>query len=257
MIMQMRKFLPFLALSTVLACGSARAGLFDDEEARKQILDLTNRVKTQDEAFVARLSKVEAENEQRGRAIIELSNQIDGLRNDIARLRGQLEVLLNDADASQKRQKDFYVDLDNRLRTLEKTGGATAAADAGGDSAESKVYESALNQFKLGNYQGAVAGFQTYIQTWPSSANAPSAQYWIGNAYFALRDYKGAIAAQQKLIAAWPDSAKAPDAMLNLASSQFEMGDSKGAKKSLDGLIARYPGSPAAETAKQRLAHLK
>jgi len=257
MIMQMRKFLPFLALSAVLACGSARAGLFDDEEARKQILDLTNRVKTQDEAFVARLSKVEAENEQRGRAIIELSNQIDSLKNDIARLRGQLEVLLNDADASQKRQKDFYVDLDTRLRAVEKTGGATTAADAGGDSAESKVYESALNQFKLGNYQGAIAGFQTFIQTWPSSANAPSAQYWIGNAYFALRDYKGAVAAQQKLIAAWPDSAKAPDAMLNLASSQLEMGDSKGARKSLDGLIARYPGSPAAETAKQRLAHLK
>jgi tol-pal system protein YbgF len=253
----LRKALPLLVLTVALASGSAHAGLFDDEEARKQIIDLTNQVKTQNELFVARLSKVEAENEQRGRAIIELSNQIDGLRNDIAKLRGQLEVLLNDADASQKRQKDFYVDLDNRLRTLEKSGGPASAADAGGDSAEGKVYESALNQFKLGNYQGAIAGFQTYIQTWPSSANAPSAQYWIGNAYFALRDYKGAIAAQQKLIAAWPDSAKAPDAMLNLASSQFEMGDSKGARKSLDSLIARYPGSPAAETAKQRLAHLK
>ncbi len=255
--MQMRKFLPFLALFAVLASGSARAGLFDDEEARKQIMDLTNRVKTQDEAFVARMSKIEAENEQRGRAIIELSNQLDGLRSDIAKLRGQLEVLLNDADASQKRQKDFYVDLDNRLRALEKTGGTAGGGDAGGDSAESKVYESALNQFKLGNYQGAIAGFQTFIQTWPSSTNAPSAQYWVGNAYFALRDYKGAIAAQQKLIAAWPDSAKAPDAMLNLASSQLELGDSKGAKRSLDSLVARYPASPAAETAKQRLAHLK
>src|ERR1700733_6432812 len=103
----LRKVLPLLALSAFLVSGNARAGLFDDEEARKQILELSNRVKTQDELFVARLSKVEAENEQRGRAIIELSNQIDSLKNDIARLRGQLEVLLNDADASQKRQKDF------------------------------------------------------------------------------------------------------------------------------------------------------
>jgi tol-pal system protein YbgF len=254
----LRKLLPALALVAAFGSGTASAGLFDDEQARKQIIDLTNQVRTQDEAYAARLAKLDSESEQRGRAILDLSNQIDGLKAEIAKLRGQLEVLLNDADASQKRQKDFYVDLDNRLRTLEKStvapGGTTTAE---GDPAESKVYESALNQFKIGNYQGAIAGFQTFIQTWPSSANAPSAQYWIGNAYFALRDYKGAIAAQQKLIAAWPDSAKAPDAMLNLASSQLELGDSKSAKRSLDSLLARYPASPAAETAKQRLARMK
>jgi len=254
-------------LLAVLAAGataSAHAGLFDDEQARRQVTDLANQVRTQDEAMAQRLAKLESENEQRGRAIIDLSNQIDSLKSDLAKLRGQIEVLLNDADAAQKRQKDFYVDLDNRLRALEKPGSATgdAAGDAGAksgalDPAESKVYESALNQFKIGNYQGAIAGFQTFIQTWPSSPNAPSAQYWIGNAYFALRDYKAAISAQQKLIAAWPDSAKAPDAMLNLASSQLEIGDTKSAKRSLEGLLARYPASAAAETAKQRIARMK
>jgi tol-pal system protein YbgF len=244
----------------------ARAGLFDDEEARKKIADLTNQVRQQDETYAARMAKLESENEQRGRAIIDLSNQIDSLKADIAKLRGQIEILLNDADAGIKRQKDLYADLDNRLRAIEKPGGGGATGDGGTDAggktaaldpAESKVYESALNQFKIGNYQGAIAGFQTFIQTWPSSGNAPSAQYWIGNAYFALRDYKAAIAAQQKLIAAWPDSGKAPDAMLNLASSQLEMGDTKAAKRSLEGLLSRYPASPAAETAKQRLARMK
>jgi tol-pal system protein YbgF len=253
-----------LAVFAIGAAGTAHAGLFDDEEARRGLNDLATKVRTQDEAFAARLAKLEADNEQRGRATLDLANQIDALKTDIAKLRGQLEVLLNDADTSQKRQKDFYVDLDNRLRALEKT--TTAAGDAAGgdaakngvlDPAESKVYESALNQFKLGNYQGAIAGFQTFIQTWPNSPNAPSAQYWIGNAYFALREYKAAIAAQQKLIAAWPDSTKAPDALLNLASSQLEMGDAKSAKRSLDSLVTRYPGSPAAETAKQRLSRMK
>jgi tol-pal system protein YbgF len=262
-----RRLLPLLALLAVFGSSAARAGLFDDEQARKQITDLTNQVRTQHEEMAARIAKLETDNEQRGRAIIDLSNQIEQLKAEIAKLRGQLEVLLNDADTAQKRQKDFYVDLDNRLRNLEKNGAAASTADAAGadagaksgamDPAESKVYESALNQFKLGNYQGAIAGFQTFIQTWPSSANAPSAQYWIGNAYFALRDYKSAIAAQQKLIAAWPDSAKAPDALLNLASSQLELGDTKSAKRSLDSLLARYPASPAAETAKQRLARMK
>jgi tol-pal system protein YbgF len=255
--------LRFALLAAVLAAAGApaHAGLFDDEQARKQIIDLSNHVKSQDEVIAARLAKLEADNEQRGRAMIDLANQIDSLKADIARLRGQIEVLLNDADASTKRQKDLYVDLDNRLRAIEKpsSGDAGDPAKGGGtlDPAESKVYESALNQFKIGNYQGAIAGFQTFIQTWPSSLNAPSAQYWIGNAWFALRDYKAAIAAQQKLIAAWPDSAKAPDAMLNLASSQLEMGDGKAAKRSLEGLLSRYPTSAAAETAKQRLARMK
>jgi tol-pal system protein YbgF len=255
----------FLGLALAVAfCAPARAGLFDDEQARKQIADLTSQVKAQEEASAARLAKLEAENEQRGRAIIDLSNQIDSLKSEIAALRGQIEVLLNDADGAQKRQKDFYVDLDNRLRALEKPGapgGDAANGDAGKtaslDPAEGKVYESALNQFKIGNYQGAIAGFQTFIQTWPSSSNAPSAQYWIGNAYFALREYKAAIGAQQKLIAAWPDSSKAPDALLNLASSQLEMGDAKAAKRSLESLLARYPASSAAETAKQRLSRMK
>jgi tol-pal system protein YbgF len=265
---RLRPALPFAVLvlaGAALCAGPARAGLFDDDEARKQVIDLRNMVQSQNEAVAARVAKLESDNEQRGRAIIDLANQIDTLKSEIARLRGQIELLVNEAESSQKRQKDFYVDLDNRLRAIEKAGvaasgdggGADAAKAGAPDGAEGKVYESALNQFKLGNYQGAIAGFQTFIQTWPSSANAPSAQYWIGNAYFALRDYKAAIAAQQKLIAAWPDSAKAPDAMLNLASSQLEMGDVKSARRSLDGLLARYPASPAAETAKQRLARMK
>jgi tol-pal system protein YbgF len=256
----------------MFAAPQARAGMFDDEEARKKIAELAKDVQAQNEVATSRLLKLEGENEQRGHAIIELANQIEALNGEIAKLRGQIEVLVNESALAQKRQKDFYVDLDNRLRSIEKSGAANAGAagatpatvetadankTAAPDSGETRVYESALNQFKLGNYQGAIAGFQTFIQTWPSSANAPSAQYWIGNAYFALRDYKAAIAAQQKLIAAWPDHAKAPDAMLNMASSQIEAGDARSAKRTLESLLARYPKAPAAETAKQRLVRLK
>jgi tol-pal system protein YbgF len=262
--------------ASLFAAPLARGGMFDDEEARKKIADLAKEVQAQNEVATTRLLRLEGDNEQRGRAIIELSNQIEALKGEIAKLRGQIELLVNDAGLAQKRQKDFYVDLDGRLRNLEKSaaaGAAAATASAGAppaaaeaadankaaapDSGETRVYEASLNQFKLGNYQGAIAGFQTFIQTWPSSANAPSAQYWIGNAYFALRDYKSAIAAQQKLVAAWPDHAKAPDALLNMASSQVEAGDARSARKTLEGLLARYPKATAADTAKQRLARMK
>jgi len=99
----------------------------------------------------------------------------------------------------------------------------------------------------------AISAFQGFMVTYPSGLLAPSAQYWIGNAFFAQRDYKNAITAQQKVISAWPDNAKASDAMLNIASSQEAMGDRRASQKTLEALLARYPGSPAAATARQRL----
>ena len=156
----------------------------------------------------------------------------------------------------EKRQKDLYVDLDNRLRKLEgPPADARAAAQPAVDAAaENKTYEAALNQFKLGNYQSAIASFQGFMTNYPQSQLVPSAQYWVGNAYYALRDYKVAIATQQKVVASWPDSPKASDALLNIASSQSEMGDARGARETLQGLVKKYPGTPAAEQAKQRLS---
>ena len=56
-------------------------------------------------------------------------NQVEQLKADIARLRGQLEVLAHEQDETQKRQRDLYVDLDTRLRKLETGAPPPAAAD--------------------------------------------------------------------------------------------------------------------------------
>ena len=132
-----------------------------------------------------------------------------------------------------------------------------AAGEAPATPAETKAYEAALNQFKLGNYPLAISAFEGFLVTYPSSSLAPSAQYWIGNAYYAQRDYKKAIASQEKLLSAWPDSSKAPDGMLNIASSQEASGDRRGARKTLEDLLAKYPASPAAASAKQRLQGMR
>ena len=227
----------------------ARA-LFEDDTARARIEALRKQVEAAAKLIDERLARVEDR-----RALVELASQIEALRADLARMRGQLEVLQNQADNADKRGKDLYVDIDTRLRKLEQAK-EPAAADKAAEAvpaAETKAYEAALNQFKLGNYALAISAFQGFLVTYPSSKLAPSAQYWIGNAHFAQRDYKQAVAAQQKVITAWPDDAKAPDAMLNIASAQDAMGDRRGAQRTLEGLLAKYPQSPAAASAKQRL----
>jgi len=277
------------ALWCVLNVTSAAAGLFDDEVARKQILEQQKRIdelKQQNDALAARLARVE-EALKNNQPVLELVSQIELLRQELQNLRGQIEVLGNNIDGTAKRQRDMYVDLDTRLRRLEQPAAAgatppatpatpaasTPAAAAGGaspsavsaatpasappDATESRAYEAAQNQRRIGNYQGAIVAFQSFIAQHPKSALAPRAQYWIGDSYFNLRDFKNAIASQQKLVSTYPDSSSVPDALLNIASSQMELGDTATARKTMDGLVSRYPLSEAAEKARRRLATLK
>lgn len=262
--------------SGVLATGPAAAGLFDDEIARKQIADQQKRVdelRQQTDGMTARLTKIE--DDAKGQPVLALAAEIEKLREEMRSLRGQIEVLGNNIEGVSKRQRDMYVDLDQRLRRFEQPGaaiapaaGATAPAVAGAEAVkttaaatgsvdENDAYERAQGQRRIGNYQGAITAFQGFVAKYPKSTLAPRAQYWIGDSYFNLRDFKNAIASQQKLLASYPDSASVPDALLNMASSQLEAGDTATARKTMDSLIARYPSSEAAEKARRRVANLR
>ncbi len=243
-----------LALLLWHASGAVQAGVFDDDEARRQVSDL----KTQ---MNERLDTA-------ARAQLDLSNQIAALKDEIARLRGQVETLTYELDMTKKRQQDFYVDLDGRLRKFE-TGAATATSSGafappgatGGPAqnkpsdpvAESRAYEAALNQFKNGKYKEAEAAFSGFIKDYPDGELAPSAQYWLGNTHYALRDYKRAIEEERQVLAKWPNHAKVPDALFTLGAAQQDSGDAKGGRQTLEGLVAKYPGTPAAENAARRL----
>jgi tol-pal system protein YbgF len=247
----------------VLGCAfSAQAlALFDDDEARRRIELLRQQVEATQRSIDERLAKIEQLTGDRS-ALLEFSAQMEALRTDVANMRGQVEVLVNQAENADKRQKDLYLDIDTRLRKLEQTREQQAAvpekpaasAEPEVSAAEARAYQAALDQFKLGNYSLAVAAMQGFLVTYPASPLAPNAQYWIGMAHSGQRDYKSAIAAQRKLLASWPESQKAPDAMLSIAAAQETMGDRKSAQKTLEDLIAKYPSSSAATSAKQRLA---
>ncbi len=239
----MRRLLPALLLvSTFLP---AHAALFGDDDARKRIESV--RIELSD-----RLDKLEAAT----RGQIDLANQIEALRAEVARLRGQVEVLTNEIESTQKRQKDFYIDLDNRLRKLETPAEAPAKSTLD-PAAEARDYEAALNLFKAGKHKDALTAFLAFIKAYPSSSFQPSAHYWAGSAHYQIGEYKKAIELFVKLSTTWPEDAKAPDALLGQANCQQESADAKGARKTLETLVAKYPNSAAASVAKQRLAKRK
>lgn len=274
-----RSYIPALlaGLALALLLPAAHAALFGDDVARKQAADASRRIdelSSQTDVISARISKIEES--LRNQPTLELLNQIELLKREIQSLRGQLEVVGNNIENTAKRQRDMYVDLDTRMRRIEQQGAAAApgappavadvasppagvappsTAPAGVD--ETRGYEAAQNQRRLGNYQGAITAFQTFLGQYPRSPLAHRAQYWIGDSYFNLRDYKNAITSQQRLLTTYPDSASAPDAMLNIASSQAELGDIAGARRTMDTLVARHPNSDAAEKARRRMTTLR
>lgn len=226
----------------------ARAGLFDDDIARKQIesvrIDHENR-----------LEKLEAS----ARGQIELANQIEALKQELAKLRGQMEVLTNDLDQAQKRQRDFYVDLDTRLRKFETAAVApdasqsAPAAPVADPANETHDYEAALNLVKAGKNKDAAAAFIAFTKAYPKSSFLPSANFWAASALYQQREVAEAARYYGKTADGWPDDARAPDALLGLSNCQTELGDKKGARASLEKIVSKYPSSPAAQTAKQRL----
>lgn len=230
----------FLAACALLPL-QAQAALFEDDEARRAILDLRGKM---------------AEKADRAN-LLDLASQNETLRQEVARLQGQIEVLSNEVSNLQKRQKDFYVDLDARLKKLEPQKVVVDGKEASVELAEQQAYDEALTRFKEGDYKKAASGFADFLRRYPKSGYAPAAQYWLGLAYYAQADYRNAIAAQSLVVKNYPDSPKAADAMLNIASGYEQLKDKASAKKTLGSLIAKYPDSQAAANAKQRLAQMK
>jgi tol-pal system protein YbgF len=261
-----------LALAAVLP---AHAGLFDDDEARKRIEALRTELAQQgkdNEARIARLEEL-----IRNIGVVELVRQLEQVNSDIAQLRGQLEVIANENQQIQKRQRDFYLDLDSRLKRLE--GGTAAPTSAAPPSPEPvvasvpppapkvptreeqqrevKAYDAASNLFRRNDFPSAIEAFRAFLKDYPQSQLAANAGYWIGIGYANLKDYRNALAAQRDVLTRYPQSPKAPDAMLAIAAIQAEQGDSGSARNTLEDIIARYPGSEAAGKARTRLAALR
>jgi tol-pal system protein YbgF len=264
------------ALLALAAMGPARAGLFDDDEARRRIELLRNELAQQGKDNEARIAKLEELIRNIG--VVELVRQLEQMNGEIARLRGQLEVLANENQQIQKRQRDFYLDLDSRLKRLEGAGTAAGAgaappvvapppepvaavppkvASKDDQQREVRAYDAASNLFRRNDFPAAIEAFRAFVKDHPGSALAANAGYWIGISYANLRDYRNALAAQQDVLARYPQSAKAPDAMLAIAAIQVEQGDPGSARNTLEDIIARYPGSEAAGKARTRLAALR
>jgi tol-pal system protein YbgF len=252
------------ALLLALAClhaPPARAGIFDDDEARRAILDLRKQLEQSNAQAQAQqaeqMKAVSDQVEQLRRSLLDLNARIDQQRDDNAKLRGQIEQLTRDVAELQRKQTDIVQGVDDRLRKVEPQKVTVDGRDFTVDPEEKRQYDDALAGFRKGDFDAASQGFGSLLKRFPGSGYRDTALFWMGNAQYGQRAYKDAIASFRSLVAGSPDSPHAAEALLAIANCQAELKDTKAARRTIDELLKTYPKSEAAQAGKERLASLK
>jgi len=253
----------FLAV-VLLSMGAAQAALFEDDEARKAILDMRQKVEAMQLRSVDDLRKVNEENvqltaqiQQLRRSLLDLSTQIENSRGELARMRGQDEQFARELSEVQMRQKDLLQTMEERLRKFEPSKVRVDGLEFVADPAEVRDFEAALATLRKGEFTQAQASFADFNRRYPSSGYNPSALFWLGNAQYAQRNYKEAVVNFRALMVAAPSHLRAPEALLSIANCQVELKEVKGARATIDELVKTYPQSEAAKVGKERLTKLK
>ena len=248
-----------LALAGVLST-PARAALFEDDEARRAIIELRQRIDTLQQSNQRAgddLRRSGEDTSQMRRSLLDLQSQIESLHVELAKLRGQNEQLGRDVSELQRLQKETAQGVNERLKKFEPGKVTVDGQEFVADPAERQDFEAALATFRSGKFVDAATAFGAFLRQFPQSGYLPSARFWLGNAQYATRDYKEAIGNFKALLASAFNHARAPEAALSIANCQMELKATTGARKTLEDLIRVYPASEAAATAKERLARMK
>jgi tol-pal system protein YbgF len=232
-----------LAAALVGTMAGANAALFEDEEARRAILDLRQRVETMRQ-------RSSEDSEQLRRSLLDLQTQIEAMRGELQRMTGKNEELTKALSDLQQKQAE----------AAKATGPSAVNVDGrefNADPKEKAEFDAALGIFRAGQFAQAQTAFADFVKRYPQSGYTPSALFWLGNAQYATRNYNEAIANFRSMLSLAPDHAKAPEAVLSIANCQIELKDVKGARRTLEDLTKAYPNSEAATAGKERLARLK
>lgn len=243
----------FILVSALCCAVNAQAGIFEDEEARRAILEIRQRL---DDLKVFQ-QKSEAEDERIKRSMVEEVNTIEGLRAEIATLRGEKDSLAKDLSDTQRKLKDMAQSVDARFVNLEPIQVSVDGIDFMVSQSEKKEYDAAVEHFKKGDFAATTLAFNDFLRHYPQSGYRVISLFWLGNAQYATREYKDAIANLRLLLSIDSKHPRAAEALLTISNCQLDMKDTKAAKRTWDDIIKTYPDSEAAAAAKERIARLK
>jgi len=197
-------------------------------------------------------------------SLLDLSQRIEAAQAETRLLRGQLDELQHATTQTQTQQREMYGDVDRRLSALEgnPAGGAASgvAPPAGGlpipQGDDRANYQAAFDLLKDAKYPEAISAFTQYLTTFPTSALADNAQYWLGEAHYVTKQFPDALRDFRTVVEKYPDSRKIPDALLKIGYCNYELKNWTEARSALGQVVQRFGDTTAARLASQRLAKM-
>lgn len=260
-----------LTLLGLFVTVSAQAGLFSDDDARKQIQQLDERVTKQTQQSDDRTAKLEEASQSQTKSILDLQGQIDALNAVIRALQGQNEELKHGLQAAEKREKDFYVDLDTRLRKLESSAGKTDALQGQYTSlaAQQQALTNSSQQnsvtvadltARLGQLEAKLQAMQETLEAKlqaiqaaksttdstpadPSDPIPANRTYEAAYAVYKEGNYADAIKAFNEFLDKFPESVYVSNANFWIANAYYQMKEYKTALKIYQGFLKYFPDS--------------
>jgi tol-pal system protein YbgF len=208
----------------------------------------------------------------RNESLLQIASELEMLRDEVRELRGSTEALQYEAEGASTRQRDQYLDLDQRLQSLERrTRGGEPLTGLPVEPRQAPVssvlpvptgddrgnYQAALELLRQGRYPQAEAAFSQFLSDFPQSELADNARYWLGETHYVNRDFEPALAEFQRVIEQHPNSRKVPDALLKAGFCEYELQRFADARKSLETVVEQFPDSTAARLATQRLEKMR
>jgi TolA-binding protein len=218
-----------------------------------------DRIARIDQKLAEAQAKLDELNQSARRSGADLSVGLDKVKEELARLRGDLEVEQHKLGQVEKSVGVLRGDTEGRLAALKGAGALdeyeARRKIAALEKPDDKAAIVALGEREEAAGQRGVALeiYEHVVSRWPTDPKAADAGYRAGHLLLAQKRWRDAILALGRVAEGHPKSERAPDALLGVADAMTELGMLEDAKAVLNQVVEKYPKAPAARRAKESL----
>ena len=243
----------YLWVGLLLLSNSVYA-LFEDEGARKKLNDIQDQLNALQSSIEFEINEkftnFEKSNKVDPKLINNFSERINSLFDDLAKLRGEVEVLTYSLQTSEERQKVLYKELNERLQKIEESA---LKIENNVNSVEAPKENKPLTQNNLIIQEDEVLP-EIAPEPIPEAADLPPLvdkdleyqEFEDAKKLITATKYKEAFDALDKFVVNYPSSELLPEAKYNLGYTQFALRNYKAAINTFNKIVLEYPDNPIA-----------
>ncbi len=201
----------------------------------------------------------------------DLNNSLSTMQKNQAELAVKMDNLSKNLNASSENMKDISAQMEKLSGRLDDMDTAMSRrVNAIGQTIKKqqeevetallpgKLYDGARSAFLNYNFEGAAAGFKSYLAKFPNGDMAESAYFYLAESLYLKENWQDAALAYATVLDKFPKSPRVPDARLKYAMCLMKLpGDKKDeALKYLQSVVKDFPSSQEAKTAQDYIDKL-